>query len=65
MAKFSRFDPRNKKRGRNKNNYLEKDFRIKNVDLDKKNYVHSPKNMVEYNYNEGETNEQSKQGNTN
>lgn len=29
MAKFSRYDPRNKKRNRNKNLSMEKDFRIK------------------------------------
>jgi len=28
MAKYSRFDPRNKKRDRNKNNYLERARRI-------------------------------------
>lgn len=32
MAKFSRFDPRNKKRGKHKNEHLDKDLRIREVD---------------------------------
>lgn len=32
MAKYSKFDPRNKKRGRNKALSQEKDFRIKETD---------------------------------
>lgn len=32
MAKFSRFDPRNKKRGKHKSQSLEKDLRIREVD---------------------------------
>lgn len=32
MAKYSRFDPRNKKNGRNKTRSLGKDFRIREVD---------------------------------
>lgn len=32
MAKYGRFDPRNKKNGRNKNRSLGKDFRIREVD---------------------------------
>ena len=31
MAKYSRFDPRNKKRGNNKSKSIEKDIRIKEV----------------------------------
>ena len=29
MAKYARFDPRNKKKGRNKNNYLSNEPKIK------------------------------------
>lgn len=32
MAKYGRFDPRNKKNGRNKNRSLSKDFKIKEVE---------------------------------
>lgn len=32
MAKFSRYDPRNKKRGKHKTQTLNKDFRIREVD---------------------------------
>lgn len=31
MAKFSRFDPRNKKQGKHKAQSIEKDFRIREV----------------------------------
>ena len=31
MAKYSRFDPRNKKRGKHKSESLEKDLRIREV----------------------------------
>lgn len=34
MAKYSRFDPRNRKYGRNKDRSLKKDIRIRNVDDD-------------------------------
>ncbi|MAG49624.1 hypothetical protein CMO86_08235 [Candidatus Woesearchaeota archaeon] len=61
MAKYSRFDPRNKRKGRHKAHDQQKDFRIKNTDKMKKNYLLSPSNVVELDYNEGETNEQSKQ----
>lgn len=57
MAKFSRFDPRNKKRGKHKQQSIYKDFRIKNYIKNEKNYLHSPQHMVEYTYNEGEYNE--------
>lgn len=32
MAKYSRYDPRNKNRGRNKTRSLDKDIRIREVD---------------------------------
>lgn len=48
MAKFSRFDTRNKKKNRNKQMSKEKDFRIKRVL--KKNGLHLRKTMVEYSY---------------
>lgn len=32
MAKFGRYDPRNKKNGRNKKNSLEKDHKIRSID---------------------------------
>lgn len=35
MAKYGRFDPRNKNKGRNKNRSLGKDFRIREVDNQK------------------------------
>ena len=54
MAKYSRFDPRNKKSGRHKFQSIEKNFKIKNVDSSKKNYLHSLHNSIEYSYNEGE-----------
>jgi len=64
MAKYSRFDPRNKKRGRNKTRSQEKDFRIKESKSEK-NYVHSPQDVLEYQYNEGELYDgQFKQGNS-
>lgn len=31
MAKYSRFDPRNKKRGKHKSEHLDKDLRIREV----------------------------------
>jgi hypothetical protein len=36
MAKFGRYDPRNKKKDRNKKNSLEKDQRIKTLDNETK-----------------------------
>lgn len=36
MAKYSRFDPRNRKYGRNKNRSLDKDLRIKQVEHNRK-----------------------------
>lgn len=35
MAKYSRFDPRNKNRGRNKQRSMERDIRIREVDDNK------------------------------
>lgn len=35
MAKYSRYDPRNKNRGRNKSRSLDKDIRIREVDDNK------------------------------
>jgi len=63
MAKYSRFDPRNKKRGKHKFQSQNKDIRIKSIEM-KKSYLLSPQTMVEYDYNEGENNvKQLEQGN--
>ena len=43
MAKFSRFDPRNKKRDKHKNQSQEKDIRIREVD----EYSRSSKQMLQ------------------
>jgi hypothetical protein len=56
MAKYSRFDPRNKKRGKHKSQSLEKDFRIKR-EKSKNRYVQSLSNVLEYTHNEGEIND--------
>jgi hypothetical protein len=66
VAKYSRFDSRNKKRGRHKTQSQNKDIRIKNTDKTKKPYLLSPEFMVEYDYNEGENNghKQLKQSNS-
>ena len=66
VAKYSRFDARNKKRGRHKTQSQTKDFRIKNTDKMKKNYLLSPELVVEYDYNEADNNghKQLKQGNS-
>jgi len=56
MAKYGRFDPRNKKRGRHKAASIEKNIRIKGEKI-KNRYVLSPSDMVEFNYNEGEMND--------
>jgi hypothetical protein len=42
MAKFGRYDPRNKKQGRNKERSIYKDIRIKNVVEEREN----PKNWI-------------------
>lgn len=40
MAKFSRYDPRNKKRGKHKSHTLNKDLRIREVENSKsKNFI--------------------------
>jgi hypothetical protein len=52
MAKFSRFDSRNKKSGKHKQQSQERDFKIKNVQKTKNSYVQQTKNMVEYKYND-------------
>ena len=54
MAKFSRFDSRNKKRGKHKYQSIHKDIRIREEKKSKKNYLQLSSNMVEYSYNEGE-----------
>mgnify|MGYP003315089748 CR=1 FL=1 len=38
MTKFSRFDSRNKKRGKHKKQSIDKDFRIKNYIKNEKNF---------------------------
>ena len=64
MAKYGRFDPRNKKRNKHKTQSLEKDIRIREEKSSKKqkNGVHSSLNMVEYIYNEGENDDEIQQG---
>jgi len=60
MTKFSRFDSRNKKRGKHKQQSIYKDLKIKNVSScfqTKQKGVHSSQSMVEYYYNEGEYND--------
>ena len=57
MTKFSRFDSRNKKRGKHKQQSIHKDFKIKNYIKNEKNCLHSSESMVEYYYNEGEYND--------
>ena len=64
MAKFRRFDPRNKKHGKHKFQSQNKDLKIKSIQI-KKDYLLSSQTMVEYYYNEGEGNvKQLKQGNS-
>jgi hypothetical protein len=64
MAKFRRFDPRNKKHGKHKFQSQNKDLKIKSIQI-KKDYLLSSQTMVEYYYNEGESNvKQLKQGNS-
>ena len=63
MAKYSRFDSRNKKIGRHKSHSLDKDFKIKRAETENKR-VHCFSDVVEYDYNEGEYyDRQLKQGN--
>ena len=56
MAKYSRFDPRNKKRGNNKSKSIEKDIRIKEVNSkDSKLMLNEVMYDDEYDYNEYES----------
>ena len=63
MAKFGRFDPRNKKRNRHKHQSLNRDHRIREEKKSKKGYLHYVQDVVEYSHNEGEYyDEQLEQG---
>ena len=53
MAKYTRFDPRNKKRGNNKAKSQEKDFRIREVqDTSTKRMLNEVMYDNEYDYDE-------------
>lgn len=53
MAKYSRFDPRNKKRGKHKNESLEKDLRIREVqDYESKRVLNEVMYDDQYDYDE-------------
>lgn len=53
MAKYSRFDPRNKKRGKHKNESLEKDIRIREVqDYESKRMLNEVMYDDQYDYDE-------------
>jgi len=53
MAKYSRFDPRNKKRGKHKSESLEKDFRIREVqDYESKRMLNEVMYDDQYDYDE-------------
>ena len=53
MAKYSRFDPRNKKRGNNKMKSQERDFRIREVqDTSSKQMLNEVMYDDEYDYDE-------------
>ena len=53
MAKYSRFDPRNKKRGKHKNESLEKDLRIREVqDYEPKRVLNEVMYDDQYDYDE-------------
>ena len=55
MAKYSRFDPRNKKRGKHKSQSLQKDLRIREVqDVDSKRMLNEVIYDDEYDYEEYE-----------
>ena len=54
MAKFGRFDPRNKKRDRHKYQSLNRDVRIKEQQKSKKGYLLSDEYVVVYSYDEGD-----------
>ena len=63
MAKFGRFDPRNKKRDRHKYQSLNRDHRIKESRKGKKSYLHLDQNVLEYSHEDnGEYDEQFEQG---
>ena len=53
MAKYSRFDPRNKKRGNHKTKSIEKDIRIREVqDISSKRMLNEVMYDDEYDYDE-------------
>jgi len=53
MAKYSRFDPRNKKRGKHKSESLEKDLRIREVqDYESKRMLNEVMYDDKYDYDE-------------
>jgi len=53
MAKYSRFDPRNKKRGKHKNESLERDLRIREVqDYESKRMLNEVMYDDQYDYEE-------------
>jgi len=53
MAKYSRFDPRNKKRGKHKSESLEKDLRIREVqDYESKRMLNEVMYDDAYDYDE-------------
>ena len=53
MAKYSRFDPRNKKRGKHKSESLEKDLRIREVqDYESKRMLNEVMYDDQYDYDE-------------
>jgi len=53
MAKYSRFDPRNKKRGKHKSASLDKDLRIREVnDYDSKRLLNEVMYDDQYDYDE-------------
>jgi len=55
MAKYSRFDPRNKERGKHKSQSLAKDLRIREVqDIDSKRILNEVMYDDEYDYEEYE-----------
>jgi len=51
MAKYSRFDPRNKKSGRNKQRSIERDLRIHEEEKQRNKYRYA---KVDWVYNEDE-----------
>ena len=55
MAKYTRFDPRNKKRGKHKSQSLSKDLRIREVqDIDSKRTLNEVMYDDEHDYEEYE-----------